>query len=256
MTTRMALLAAVAGGLLVLPAGFARQDQPPAEKAGKLQAVKADAADIVRTLQTQRVSFPGNLNDTPLFELIQNLAKQFDVNFVFREELFKERGEANFIERKPVLFSTRLEGLTLHRFLDMVLTSMQAAYLVRDGYIEIVPREFAVKEVGFEEAIQEAGVGDDAVAAVKANARVGLPIVCVVAENKALQTVLTDLARVYDLNVVIESGVRDIVKNKVVTERLLNVPADTALELLAGQADLNVIRKGNTFRVTTGGGAQ
>ena len=39
-----------------------------------------------------------------------------------------------------------------------------------------------------------------------------------------------------------------------VTERLLNVPADTALELLVGQAGLSVARKGNTFRISGGGG--
>jgi hypothetical protein len=37
------------------------------------------------------------------------------------------------------------------------------------------------------------------------------------------------------------------------TERLLNVPADTALELLAAQVSMSVVRKGNTFRIMSNG---
>ena len=82
--------------------------------------------------------------------------------------------------------------------------------------------------------------------------RISPPLVNVVVEDKPLPAVLTELARVYDLNVVVEARVQKDLRGVVVTERLLNVPADTALELLAGQAGLSVVRKGNTFRVTAG----
>lgn len=88
-------------------------------------------------LENQRVSFPGNLNDTPLFELLQNMAKQFDVTFIIMEEYFKAEQEQNIKEKKPNLSSTRLEGLTLGNFLDVVLQSMNATFIVRPEYIEI-----------------------------------------------------------------------------------------------------------------------
>ena len=40
-------------------------------------------------------------------------------------------------ERKPTLTATRLDGLTLGAFLDIVLGSMNASYIVRPDYIEI-----------------------------------------------------------------------------------------------------------------------
>ena len=52
-----------------------------------------------------------------------------------------------------------------------------------------------------------------------------------------------------------EHGVaRDAMQTKI-TQRLLNVPADTALELLAAQGGFAVVRKGNTFRVISNPGA-
>ena len=40
-----------------------------------------------------------------------------------------------------------------------------------------------------------------------------------------------------------------------ITMQLLNVPADTALELIAEEAGLGVVRKGNTFRINSNPGA-
>ena len=91
---------------------------------------------------------------------------------------------------------------------------------------------------------------------IRAKARLNLPLVCVAGKEKPLSAVLNDLTTVYGLNIVVEPNARTAMKTPL-TERLLNVPADTALELLAGQADLKVVRKGNTFRITSNGpGAQ
>ncbi|MBY0512633.1 MAG: hypothetical protein K2P78_01825, partial [Gemmataceae bacterium] len=88
-------------------------------------------------IENQRVSYEKNLNDTPLFELLQDLAKRYDVTFIIMEEYFKADGVQNIREAKPNLTATRLEGLTLGSFLDIVLQSINATFVVRPDYIEI-----------------------------------------------------------------------------------------------------------------------
>jgi len=117
--------------------------------------------------------------------------------------------------------------------------------MVRNDHIEILPRDAAMREAGLAVPPRSDETGPP-------TGPITPPLVNVVVVEKTLPTVLTELARVYDLNVVVEARVQKDLRGVVVTERLLNVPADTALELLAGQAGLSVVRKGNTFRVTAG----
>src|SRR4051812_19054394 len=248
MVPRFVLAAVLAGGLVAVPGG--------AQEPKKEPAAAPSAAKLVALLQTQRVSFD-RIVETSLFELLQALAGKYEVTFVIRDKLFKDAGVENFRELKPDLSATRLEGLTLHRLLTAVLTDLGGTYLVRNDCIEIVPREFAQKEAGLEEAVQEAGAGAAAAPAIRAEYRTQLPLVCVAADKEPLADVLKTLARVYDLNVIVHPSARAAVKNTTVTEQLLNVPADTALELLADQPEgggLHVVRKGNTFLITVGPG--
>ncbi len=100
-----------------------------------------EASPTQRKLQSivenSRVSYEKNLNDTPLFEMLQDLAKRHDVTFIIMEEYFKVDGIQNIREAKPNLTATRLEGLTLGSFLDIVLQSINATFIVRPDYIEI-----------------------------------------------------------------------------------------------------------------------
>ena len=94
---------------------------------------------IQSVLENQRVSYEKGLNDTPLFELLQDMAKRYDVTFIIMEEFFKAEGQQNIKEAKPNLSATRLEGLTLGGFLDIVLQAIPggATYIVRPDYIEV-----------------------------------------------------------------------------------------------------------------------
>ncbi|VTS02553.1 von willebrand factor type a : von Willebrand factor type A OS=Pirellula staleyi (strain ATCC 27377 / DSM 6068 / ICPB 4128) GN=Psta_2654 PE=4 SV=1: VWA_3 [Gemmata massiliana] len=78
-----------------------------------------------------------NLNEVPLFELLSFLSKQYGVSFVVMEEYFNAEQQPNIKESKPKLASTQLKGLTLGNFLDIVLLSMNATYIVRPEYVEI-----------------------------------------------------------------------------------------------------------------------
>src|SRR5438270_482992 len=82
----------------------------------------------------------------------------------------------------------------------------------------------------------KAGAAVEAAPAIRAEYRTQLPLVCAAADKEPLADVLKTLGRVYDLNVVVHPSARAAVKNTLVTEQLLNVPADTALELLVDQA--------------------
>lgn len=230
---RTFVLAVLVGGLVAIPA--AKADDPPRIKVRSELTVEK----ILAALHSQKVTYEKNLADTPLFEILQDLAKRHDMTFIIMEERFNAAGLPNIRDAKPTFSATRIEGLTLSRFLNLVLTDMGAVCLVRPDYLEITPREAALKEVG----LTEAG----------AEARLNLPLVSLAAADQPLADVLTDLARSYGLNVVLDPQARQALKDVKVTEQLLNVPADTALELLAGQAGLMSVRKGNTFRITAGG---
>ncbi len=78
-----------------------------------------------------------NLNDVPLFELLQKLSKRYAVTFVIMEEHFKAEQVNDIKEKKPNLAATQLRGMKLGTFLDIVLLSMNATYMVRPDYVEI-----------------------------------------------------------------------------------------------------------------------
>jgi len=232
----------------------ARRIQEKAARVFPVADLVADpTAPIVSVLHEQQVSYEKQLNDTPMFELLQDLGRRYAIAFVIRDELFKAVEQPNFRESKPNLSATRLEGLSLHRFLTVILQDLDAAYLVRGKSVEIVPRKSAQAEAGLFNAVAEAKAGGDPVEVARAESRLNLPLVCVLAENRPALGVITELARQYDVNVVIDQGAQTVLKGSAVSARLLNVPADTALEMLAAQVGASVMRKGNAFRIVGGG---
>jgi hypothetical protein len=225
---------AVAAGLLCA-AGPAAAQELKAEP----RLVKPRGLDHVLQALRSPVSYEGNLDEVPLFELLQNLAKKYDVTFIIMEDYFRAEGVPDIREARPRLTATRLEGMSLQRFLATVLRSMTATYLVRKDHIAIVPIAFAARET------ENAGPGrEDLPVSLKE------PLVSAVYKEKPLAEVVADLAEEFDLNVVVGPQAADA-RAAFVSARLLNVPADQALELLAVQADLRVVRKGKAFLVTS-----
>jgi hypothetical protein len=150
------------------------------------------------------------------------------------EEHFKaENYPGDIKEAKARLAATQLRGQSLHQFLTTILGTMEAAYVVKGGTVEIVPKSHAAKL---------AKAGDDK--------RPPSPLVSLVVKEKPLNEAVATLAERYDLTVVVAPQAGDA-KTSFVTARVLNVAADDALELLAIQADLRVMRKGNAFLITS-----
>lgn len=230
--TRGLLTASVCLLGLALTAGPAAADDVKPAK-------KADPTAALLEKLRQPVTFEGDLTATLLPELTASLAKKYEINIVIRTDLFKAEGEPNVGDRRPDLGLFRLDGVTLRQFLDLVLGGMNATYLIRKGMIEIVPVRYSAKETGSEVKVS----GDEAV-------RLAEPLVSVVYKERPLNEAIADLAEEFDLNVVVAPQAGDS-RMAFVSARLLNVPADKALELIALQADLRVVRKGTAFLVTS-----
>ncbi len=93
---------------------------------------------LKNTIENQEVNLDdANLNDIPLFEMLQKLSKRYAVTFVIMEEYFRAEQVQDIKEKKPNLAATQLRGMKLGTFLDIVLLSMNATYIVRPDYVEI-----------------------------------------------------------------------------------------------------------------------
>ena len=132
----------------------------------------------------------------------------------------------------------KVKGLTLATTLKQALQEKNATFLVRKGHIELVPIQTAAKEAKISGTDDEGAV------------RLSQPLVSAIYKEKPLNEALADLAEEYDLTIVMAPQAAD---NRMgfVNARLLNVPADKAIEMLALQADLRVVQKGNSFFVTS-----
>ncbi len=221
-------LMALAAGLAL--ASTATAQNPPAAK-------KADpTAEMLSNLRApiQR----DVLKEMSLNELAQFVSRNLEVTVLVNAQAFRTVGQDNPGEMtlKPI----QIRGTPLNTILNHALAAHDATFLVRKGHIEIVPVVFAAKETkNLADPNGDMGGG-------------GLkePLVSVIFKEKPLNEAVAELAEEFDLNVVVSPQSADA-KTGFVNARLLNVPADKALELLAVQCDLRVIRKGNAFLITS-----
>jgi hypothetical protein len=241
--SRIAWLVLCACGPALFAAPAVAEDRKPADAKPAKKAKKADPTEkILDVLARECVLKEGtNLSEVPLFELLQDLGKRYDVNFVVNEDRFKTIGEPNIREEKVTAVATALRGLTVHQFLTTTLESLGATYLVRNGAIEILPVAHAA-QVTKASASPREGQGS--------RAWLDEPLVSTIVKEKPLNEVVAKIAEMYDLTVVVAPQAGDA-KTGFVTARLLNTPADRALELLALQCDLRVVRRGTAFLITS-----
>jgi hypothetical protein len=239
MFTRLLVAAVLAAGLLAVPGGVPAQEKAKAPARPEAKPRTGQTEAILSALR-ESITFEGDLTQTPLTELLANLARKYELNIVVRSDLFKAEGEPAVGDRRLDVTVMRLDGVSLRRFLDLTLGGMNATYLVRKGVVEIVPVRYAAKET---DGRVEAGEGGERV-------RLAEPLVSAIYKEKPLNEALADLAEEYDLTVVVGPQAGDN-RMAFVSARLLNVPADKALELIAVQADLRVVPKGASFLITS-----
>ncbi|HEY1188730.1 MAG TPA: vWA domain-containing protein [Gemmata sp.] len=97
-------------------------------------------------IEDTEVKYDKDLTATPLFELLTDLSKRYGVSFVVMEDYFTNAGQANIKDAKAKITATQLNGLKLGNFLDIVLVSMGATYIVRPDYIEITTFDRRIEE--------------------------------------------------------------------------------------------------------------
>lgn len=208
---------------------------PTSARAGDKEPAKNTLEAVLAALDSEAALREGlNVNELPLFELLQDLSKRHGIAFAILEKPFAETDQ-NARESKPKVTATNLRGLTVRQLLNVVLDSIDATYIVRNDRVEIVPTNYAAKLTK---------------SALATEGKLAQPLVSTVVKEKPLNEVVAKLAETYELNVLVSPQAGDA-RTAFVSARLMNVPADKALELLALQADLRVVKKGNAFVLTS-----
>jgi hypothetical protein len=212
----------------------------PAPAQNPKPAKKADPTErCLEVLASELVLKEGeNPNEVSLSEICQELGKRYDANFSINEDCFKSLGRQNIREEKPNVTATALRGVTVHQFLSTALEGMGGTYLVRNGSIEIVSVQYAAK-------VTKSGLREEE----DGRPRLNEPLVSAVVKEKPLNEVVAKIAEMYDLTVVVSPQAGDA-KTGFVTARLLNLPADKVLDILALQCDLRVVRRGTAYLLT------
>ncbi len=137
-------------------------------------------------------------------------------------------------EEKSIKFPYRLLEMNATTILDMICDQLDGVALVRNDYIEIVPRGAAMRELNIQIAKDE-------------------PMPRLVHEffsKSPLEKALQQIAEQSNANIVLAP--QAAAKGETpITARLVNVPIDAAVETIADMAGLKVVRRANVFLVTT-----
>jgi hypothetical protein len=169
----------------------------------------------------QPVRIQAELAGLPLQDVIAQLEKDHQLKFVVSEESFRREGVAAILEQKLNL-KQKLLGVPVQQLLDLILPELNATMRLRNGYVEI----FRVRTDT-----------DDVL--VSASFR-----------DRPFQEVIQEIADEFGMTVVVAPQCENA-RMALVSARLRQVPFVTALELLAVQVELCVIKKPNSYLLTT-----
>ncbi len=176
-------------------------------------------ADTVAKLR-QPLKLNQELDGMAMKDLITFVEKDHKLKFIVDEKQFKNAGETAILDKKLTL-KQNVGGLRVGKALGIILTSIEATYIVHKDHIGIVP----VPE--------------------------GKSTVCVtgVYKERPLNEVLAEIADDCDVTILVAPQSGDA-RMTFINSRLLNVPLESAIELLAVQADLRVIKRKGAYLVT------
>jgi hypothetical protein len=182
----------------------------------------------------------GGLDDpkTSLSEAVEMLSKVYNLSFDINEKALRNDGVANplgcqIVEANPIpLIKGELKKV-VKSILARVPARSGATYLIRKNVVEITTNAAVRAELGMKK--------DDEL----------LPLVWEYFCEDSLAEALDTLSENGGYNVVLDPRVRGKTRDTLVTARLINVPVDTAVRLVADMAGLGVVRGDNSFYVTS-----
>ena len=100
-------------------------------------------------LDNQRISYEKDLKTTPFTEVIEDLAKRYDITFVVNKTALGEGGMGIDTDKAEKLSVTKLDGMPVGTFLDVYLRALKTpfvTYIVRPDYIEITSYDARMEE--------------------------------------------------------------------------------------------------------------
>lgn len=217
----------------------------------------ADTAEvIVERLHTGIWWYEKDLRTTPFPEVMEDFSRRHRIRVFINREAFPYE-EDHWRPKASVLATDQMDGIVNARFLSNYLQALPVkglTYLVRDDHIEITTEEVAEREAGLRSAVQQARMSRDSSRDAEIRQRRDLPLVSVASKSIPLSLILDGLTRAYGLAISIDDKLPQEVREMPISLRLLNVPADIALELIAEQARLHVQRKDRWFILRKGEG--
>jgi hypothetical protein len=236
--------------------------------AGKLQTPAPDggtkAAPAVRSaIQLGRkladpVNFPDGMDQTPLKDALEHVKQRADLPIILNEDAFRaDLGDPD-VKNRPVRLDP-VSGLSVGTVLRLLVGQVQGSFLVRPGYVEVLP-ELRVRtsvwgnvepEVAQLESAVGLGGGLGGLTVSGGRPRPMLPLVHSEFDRMPLDKALAELAERTGVSVILDSRRANEMAKAPVTAALVNVPADTAVRLVADQAGLEVVLLDNALYVTT-----
>lgn len=217
----LGVVCAVAGGSPAAP-----EVGNPAKRANEATAAKAIRDRLSKPITLEK----GIEASTTLREALEFISERIDLTIVVDAQAFKAEG-IDAIEDVRIQLP-KMIGVKLSTALRLLLTQVDAAYLIRSNYIEVTTVKRTRPDLW------------------NAAERHLAPTVNVEFEKWPLHEALQELSDSSGISIVVDGRAGDKAKAGV-TAILNNVPIDTAVLILADMADLRPVALDNVLYVTT-----
>ena len=132
----------------------------------------------------------------------------------------------------------KLTDVPLRVVFDKLLQQVNGTWIIRDKFIEIITVTAKKAELNLQDSDPETPH------------RLTMPMIRQTFRETPLSKALEELGTRYDKTIILAPQVGDKT-DAAVSVRFVNVPLDTAVELLAEMVDLKLVRKANVLYVTT-----
>jgi hypothetical protein len=176
--------------------------------------------------------------DAALDLVLTEMAEQHGLTgkVILDTQAFKAAGIEDV--RAAMVKLDKLADVKLATVLAALLKQVDGCYLVKDTHIVITSRAARRAELGEKDEDAEAAVRD------------AMPLVRMTFTETPIRKIVEELAEKFDRTILIAPYLAER-GDALVTAKLVNVPLDHAVELLADMAELALIKRGNALYVTS-----